>query len=246
MGRPGREAIKAFLPLLQQEYDVDFVIANGENAAGGRGITREIALTLYDLGIDFLTLGNHVWDQRELEKYIDEDMKMVRPANYPTGVPGRGYGFVSKNGKKLGVINLAGRIFLPPMDNPFKKVTDIINKIKEVTQVVLVDFHAEATSEKVAMGHFLNGKVSAIVGTHTHIQTADEKILSLGTAYITDVGMTGPADSVIGVKKEAVISNFLTQMPFRLEVASGPIQLNAVMINIDESGKAISIERILR
>lgn len=246
VGRPGREAVESFLPLLRQEYEVDFVVANGENAAGGRGISQNIARKLYDLGIDFLTLGNHVWDQKDLEKYIDDDRRMVRPANYPTGVPGRGYGIVAKNGLKLGVINLAGRIFLPPLDNPFRLVSEIINQINQETRAVLVDFHAEATSEKVAMGRFLDGKVSAVVGTHTHVQTADEKVLSLGTAYITDVGMTGPADSVIGVRKEAVIANFLTQMPFRLEVAEGPIQLNAVVIDIDDSGKARSIVRVQR
>jgi metallophosphoesterase (TIGR00282 family) len=246
VGRPGREAIQTFLPSLRREYALDFVVANGENAAGGRGITRETAESLYELGVDFLTLGNHTWDQRELEKYIDNEARMIRPANYPSGVPGRGYGIVSRDGLKLGVINLAGRIFLQPLDNPFRIVTDIINTLKDVTQAILVDFHAEATSEKSAMGHFLNGKVSAVVGTHTHIQTADEKILSQGTAYITDVGMTGPINSVIGVKKESVINGFLTQMPFRHEVASGPFRLDAVVLDIDECGKARSIERIQR
>ncbi|MCL1916839.1 MAG: TIGR00282 family metallophosphoesterase [Peptococcaceae bacterium] len=246
VGRPGREAIQTFLPSLCQEYALDFVVANGENAAGGRGITQETAQSLYELGVDFLTLGNHTWDQRSLEKTIDEDMKIIRPANYPSGVPGRGYGVVSKNGVKLGVINLAGRIFLTPLDNPFRIVGEIINKLKEQTPVILVDLHAEATSEKNAMGHFLDGRVSAVVGTHTHIQTADERILSQGTGYITDVGMTGPTDSVIGVKKESVIRGFLTQMPFRHEVASGPIQLEAVVLAIDECGRARSIERVQR
>ena len=246
VGRPGREAILTFLPSLCQEYALDFVVANGENAAGGRGITQEKAQSLYELGVDFITLGNHTWDQRSLEKTIDEDMRIIRPANYPSGVPGRGYGIISKKGLKLGVINLAGRIFLAPLDNPFKIVTEIVNKLKEETQAILVDVHAEATSEKMAMGYFLNGRVSAVVGTHTHVQTADERILSQGTGYITDVGMTGPTDSVIGVKKESVINGFLTQMPFRHEVASGPIQLGAVVLDIDECGRARSIERIQR
>jgi metallophosphoesterase (TIGR00282 family) len=246
VGRPGREAIQTFLPSLCREYALDFVVANGENVAGGRGITQETAQDLYGLGIDCLTLGNHTWDQKSLEKTIDEDMRILRPANYPGGVPGRGYGVVSKNGLKLGVVNLAGRIFLAPLDNPFRIVTEIINKLQEETRAILVDFHAEATSEKTAMGHFLDGRVSAVVGTHTHIQTADERILNQGTGYITDVGMTGPADSVIGVKKESVISGFLTQMPFRHEVASGPIQLGAVVLDIDERGHTRSIERIQR
>jgi metallophosphoesterase (TIGR00282 family) len=246
VGRPGREAVEIFLPQLRRDFNMDFVVANGENAAGGRGITKDIAFALYELGIDFLTLGNHTWDQKELVKYIDDDRRMIRPANYPVGVPGRGYGVVAKNGLKLGVMNLSGRVYLPPLDNPFKMALDIVNKIKDEAQAVLVDFHAEATSEKVAMGRFLEGKVSAVVGTHTHIQTADEKVLGQGTAYITDVGMTGPADSIIGVKKEGVITNFLTQMPFRMEVADGPIQLNAVLIDIDETGRAMGIERIQR
>ena len=246
VGRPGREAVEVFLPQLKRDYNMDFVVANGENAAGGRGMTKDIAFSLYELGIDFLTFGNHAWDQKTLAKSIDDDRRMIRPANYPVGVPGRGYGVVSKNGLSLGVINLSGRVYLAPLDNPFKMVTDVVNKIKDETQAILIDFHAEATSEKVAMGRFLEGKVSAVVGTHTHIQTADERVLPLGTAYITDVGMTGPADSIIGVKKEGVINNFLTQMPFRMEVADGPIQLNAVLVDIDEKGRALGIERIQR
>ena len=244
VGRPGREAVRTFLPQLAKEYEVDFVVANGENAAGGRGITKDIAHELFDRGIDFLTMGNHTWDQKELETFIDDEPYLIRPANYPLGVPGKGYGVISKNGKKLGVLNLAGRAFLAPLENPFGMAIGIINQMRRQTPAILVDFHAEATSEKVAMGFFLNGKVSAVVGTHTHIQTADDRILDQGTAYITDVGMTGPRDSILGVKKDTIIKSFLTQMPFRIEVASGEAQLNAVMIQIDDQGRATAIERL--
>lgn len=247
VGKPGREAVAALLPDLQKEYGLDVIIANAENASGGRGLTKEVAYELYDYGIHFLTMGNHVWDQKEIIKFIDDESRLIRPANYPKGVPGKGYGYVLHNGIKTGIINLSGRIFLPPLENPFTMVNQLINTMAAETSVILVDFHAEATSEKVALGWFLNGKVSAVLGTHTHIQTADARILDQGTAYITDVGMTGPRDSVLGVKKEIVISNFLTQMPIRFEVANGIQQLNAVVINIDEkTGKAreiISIQR---
>lgn len=234
VGKPGRNAVSAFLPELVKEYSFDLIIANAENASGGRGLTKDVACELFDSGIDFLTMGNHVWDQKEILKFIDEENRLIRPANYPKGVPGKGYGIVIKNGIKTGIINLSGRIFLAPLENPFTMVMQIVNSIAAETPVIIVDFHAEATSEKVALGWFLDGKVSAVIGTHTHIQTADARILNRGTAYITDVGMTGPRDSVLGVKKEIVINNFLTQMPVRFEVASGAIQINAVILDIDE------------
>jgi hypothetical protein len=234
VGRPGREAVAAFLPELQKEHKLDLVIANAENASGGRGLTKEVAYELYDYGIHFLTMGNHVWDQKEIIKFIDDETKLIRPANYPKGVPGKGYGFVIRNGIKTGIINLSGRVFLPPLENPFTMVNQIINMMAVETPVIIVDFHAEATSEKVALGWFLNGKVSAVLGTHTHVQTADARVLDQGTAYITDVGMTGPRDSVLGVKKEIIINNFLTQMPVRFEVANGVNQLNAVVLQVDE------------
>jgi metallophosphoesterase (TIGR00282 family) len=247
VGKPGRQAVKELLPSLQQEYGFDFIIANAENASGGRGLTREVANELYGYGIHFLTMGNHVWDQKEILKFINDESRLIRPANYPKGVPGKGYGYVINKGFKIGIINLAGRVFLQPLENPFTMIIPLINSMSTETPVILVDFHAEATSEKVALGWLLNGKASAVLGTHTHIQTADARILDQGTAYITDVGMTGPRDSVLGVKKEIVINNFLTQMPVRFEVASGINQLNAVILDIDENtGKATRIEPIQR
>lgn len=249
VGKPGREAIRSILPDLQKEYGFDLVIANAENASGGRGLTKDVANELFDYGIHFLTMGNHVWDQKDILKFIDDERRLIRPANFPRGVPGKGYGVVSNKGIKTGIINLSGRIFLQPLENPFTMVIQLINMIAAETPIIIVDFHAEATSEKVAIGWLLNGKVSAVVGTHTHIQTADARILDQGTAYITDVGMTGPRDSVLGIKKEIVINNFLTQMPVRFEVANGMKQLNAVVLEIDEkTGKArqiISLQRFI-
>jgi metallophosphoesterase (TIGR00282 family) len=242
VGKPGREAVKSLLPDLRKEYSLDLIIANAENASGGRGLTKKVAQELYDSGIHFLTMGNHVWDQKEILKFIDDERRLIRPANYPKGVPGKGYGVVTSNGIKTGVINLAGRVYLPPLENPFTMVMQLVNTLALETSVILVDFHAEATSEKVALGWLLNGKVSAVLGTHTHIQTADARILDRGTAYITDVGMTGPRDSVLGVKKEIVLNNFLTQMPVRHEVAGGISQLNAVVLDINEqTGQAREI-----
>lgn len=246
VGTPGRRAVKENLPALIEEFYIDAVIANGENAAGGSGITGEIARELFSYGVDVITMGNHVWSQKELITYIDQEERIVRPANYPAGTPGRGFVlFKTKNGKNVGVINISGRVFMQELDCPFRKAEELVNLIKTKTEVVLVDFHAEATSEKIAMGWFLNGRVSAVCGTHTHVQTADERILSEGTAYITDVGMTGPRDSVIGVKKEIVLEKFLSQMPKRFEVASGLYQFNGALIYIDdETGFAKGIERI--
>ncbi len=247
VGRPGRETIKNLLPDLQKEYKFDLVLANAENASGGRGLTKETAQELFAIGIDFLTMGNHVWDQKDIVKFIDDERRLIRPANYPKGVPGKGYGLVIRNGIKTGIINLSGRIFLTPLENPFTMVMQIVNILAAETPVIIVDFHAEATSEKVAMGWLLNGKVSAVLGTHTHVQTADARVLDNGTAYISDVGMTGPRDSVLGVKKEIVINGFLTQMPVRFEVASGINQINAVILDIDEkTGKTKSIVPVQR
>ncbi|RNC28990.1 MAG: hypothetical protein AWM53_00910 [Candidatus Dichloromethanomonas elyunquensis] len=242
VGKPGRGAVTSLLPDLQKEYQFDLVVANAENASGGRGLTKEAANELFDNGIHFLTMGNHVWDQKEIIKFIDDEHRLIRPANYPKGVPGKGYGFVIRNGIKTGIINLSGRIFLPPLENPFTMIIQLINTMSLETPIILVDFHAEATSEKVALGWLLNGKASAVLGTHTHIQTADARILDQGTAYITDVGMTGPRDSVLGIKKETILNSFLTQMPVRFEVANGVLQLNAVILDIDEkTGKARGI-----
>ncbi len=247
VAKPGREAVRALLKPLQEELAIDVTIANAENAAGGNGLTKDVAQELYDFGIDFLTMGNHVWDQRSIFNYIDNESRLIRPANYPVGAPGRGYGYIHKLGRKIGVLNLSGRIFLPPLDDPFSGAIRCINIIRQETPIIIVDFHAEATSEKVALGWFLDGKVSAVLGTHTHIQTADARILEQNTAYITDVGMTGPMNSVLGVKKEVIINRFLTQLPVKFEIAGGPLQLNAVVLDIDEeSGKAKSIRNIQR
>jgi len=242
MGNPGREAVKTFLKPLIKEYEVDFTIANGENAAGGKGITKEVAEELFAYGIEFLTMGNHVWDQRSIMNFIDEEPRLIRPANYPVGAPGKGYGYGRAKGKKIGILNLSGRVYLQNLEDPFSGAIRWINEMKQETPIIIVDFHAEATSEKMALGWFLDGKVTALLGTHTHIQTADARLLHQGTAYITDVGMTGPRDSVLGVKKEIIINRFLTQLPAKFELASGPIQLNGVVIDVDEeTGKARSI-----
>ena len=247
MGKPGRAAVKHFLPLLKTEYQIDVTLANGENAAAGKGLTKTVADELYDSGIEYITMGNHVWDQKDIFSFIDQEPRIVRPANYPSGAPGRGYGVLHTKGQKIGILNLSGRIFLTPLDDPFPVATRCINLLKHETPIVLVDFHAEATSEKVAMGWFLDGLVSAVIGTHTHVQTADARLLAKGTAYITDVGMTGPRDSVIGIKKELVINRFLTMLPVKFEAAEGPVQINAVVLDIDEvTGKTRKIESIQR
>ena len=245
VGKPGRAGIKHFLKPIQQDYSIDLTIANAENAAAGKGLTKDVAEELFDYGIDFFTMGNHVWDNRDILTFIDRETRMVRPANYPAGAPGQGYGIVRMKGYKIGILNLSGRVFMPTLDDPFSAAIRWINQLKQETSLIFVDFHAEATSEKTALGWFLDGKVSAVVGTHTHIQTADARILPQGTAYITDVGMTGPRDSVLGVKKEIIINRFLTQLPAKFELAGGPIQFNAVVIELNpQTGRAVSIEAL--
>lgn len=245
VGKPGRQAVGQLLKPLMEEYRIEVAIANGENAAGGNGITPEVAQELFDMGIDFLTMGNHVWDQRSILPFIEREQRLIRPANYPAGTPGRGYGFVRFTGSKIGILNLSGRVFMAPLEDPFSQAIRWINVIRAETPIIIVDFHAEATSEKMALGWFLDGKVTAVLGTHTHIQTADARLLENGTAYITDVGMTGPRDSVLGVKKEVIINRFLTQMPAKFELAAGRLQINAVILDIDQSsGKARSIQAI--
>ena len=246
VGRPGRRAVKELLPSLYEKYDPHLVIANGENAAGGSGITRKTADEIFLSGVDILTMGNHVWDQKEVYDFIDVEDRIVRPANYPPDTPGRGYMITySRDNKKVGVINLSGRVYMPALDCPFRVLDEILPIINKQTKVIIVDFHAEATSEKMALAWYGDGRVSVVIGTHTHIQTADERILPGGTGYITDAGMTGPHNSILGVKIEPVIEKFLTQRPVRFEVASGPIQLNAVYLEIDhEKGITTAIERI--
>jgi 2',3'-cyclic-nucleotide 2'-phosphodiesterase len=246
IGEPGRKIVRAQLQRLVETYHPDLIIANGENAAGGFGITSEIADELLFLGIDVLTSGNHVWDKKEIEPYMAKQNRLIRPANYPEGNPGLGSVIIAtRSAGDVAVLNLEGRVFMSNLDDPFRIAEREIEKLKKSTSVVIVDFHAEATSEKIALAWYVDGKASAVIGTHTHVQTADERVLPGGTAFITDVGMTGPTDSVIGVKKEQAITRFLYQTTHRFEIPRGPVHLCAVLIDIEEkTGKANSIERI--
>lgn len=244
VGSPGREAVKALVPKLKKEKAIDVVIANAENASGGRGLTAKVAEELFSYGCDCLTNGDHIWKHPDVLKIIDHPY-LIRPANLAPNIPGKGYCVLSKNNFKVGVLNLQGRVFMPAIDCPFRAARDIVPIIKKQTPIILVDIHAEATSEKVAMGHFLDGLVSAVAGTHTHIQTADERVLAQGTAYISDLGMCGPYDSVIGQEKSKIIERFLTGMPTRFEVAGGDARLSGAIIEIDDtSGRARGIERV--
>ncbi|MBU1124956.1 MAG: TIGR00282 family metallophosphoesterase [Candidatus Omnitrophica bacterium] len=246
VGNPGREAIKALLPGLRKELALDFVIANAENAAGGSGITPRISEELFSLGIDVLTSGDHIWRKKEILEIISRDARILRPVNFPDSAPGAGWGvFTTAGGVQVGVVNVNGRVFMDSLECPFKTTRHAVEEISHKTKIIIVDIHAEATSEKVALGWYLDGKASAILGTHTHIQTADEKILPQGTAYITDVGMTGPYHSVIGRKIEDVLERFITAMPTRFAVAEEDVQLHGAVVEIDESsGKACAIQRI--
>ncbi|NOT21193.1 MAG: TIGR00282 family metallophosphoesterase [Nitrospiraceae bacterium] len=245
-GEPGRRALARAVPRLVGQRQIDIVIGNGENAAGGFGITPELAEELFDLGLAVITTGNHAWDKKEILDYFPREPRLLRPANYPVGAPGQGSVVVeSAGGEKLGILQLMGRAYMPTLDCPFQTAKKELAALKKRTAAVIVDMHAEATSEKMAMGHYLDGEVVAVVGTHTHVQTADDQILPKGTAYLTDIGMTGPLHSVIGVKKELAIEKFLTGMPRRFEVASGPSVFCAVLLELDARlGKALSIERI--
>jgi metallophosphoesterase (TIGR00282 family) len=247
VGEVGRRMVcQRLLPFVQQHH-VDLVIANGENAAGGFGMTPKIAQELFQVGIHVITLGNHTWDKKEIIDYLPKEERLLRPANYPEGTPGAGQTVVTiATGERIGVLHLVGRIFMAPLDCPFRRARSELERLQVSVKVIVVDFHAEATSEKAAMGWYLDGEVSAVLGTHTHVQTADEQILPKGTAYITDVGMTGPIQSVIGMKREVVIERFITQIPKRFEIASGPGQLSGVMVEVDQqTGRALSIQRIL-
>jgi metallophosphoesterase (TIGR00282 family) len=246
VGRPGRDLIKRGVAGLRDLHRADLVIANAENAAAGFGITREIGDEILERGVDVMTSGNHIWDRREAIDYIGAEARLLRPANFPAGVPGNGaYLARTAAGQAVGIVNVMGRVFMPSLDNPFTVVTREIEALRQRTKVILVDFHAEATSEKAAMGWFLDGKVTAVVGTHTHVQTADERILPKGTAYLTDVGMTGPHDSIIGTDIEAALGRFLNGMPTRFETAVENPRLNAVVIEADEqTGQATDIERL--
>ncbi len=246
VGRPGREAVSFFIPRLREKENLDLVIANGENAAGGSGLTPKIVKELLSSGIDVITSGDHIWKKKEVIEIIPKENRLLRPANYPDNVPGKGHVILSlKDSIKVAVINLMGRVFMKPLECPFKTVKELLDKIKEETPIVIIDFHAEATSEKVAMGWFLDGQVSCVLGTHTHIQTSDERVLPKGAAYITDLGMTGSIDSVLGRRPEQVLEHFLTGMPAKFEMAKENVQLQGVIVDIDEnSGKARTIKRV--
>jgi metallophosphoesterase (TIGR00282 family) len=241
IGKPGRTAVKEILPGLCYEHNIDFVIGNGENAAGGVGLTPGTAEELFDSGIDVITTGNHIWAQKEIIPYLDSEPPLLRPLNYPPTNPGRGY-LLKKN---VLIVNLVGRVFIGHFDCPFRAMDQLLAEFEHKSIPIIVDFHAEATSEKVAMGRYLDGRVSAVLGTHTHIGTIDARILPGGTAYITDIGMVGPVDSVIGDDPDSVINRFLTQMPTRLSVGKGKVNFDAILVEVDEkTGKAMGIKRI--
>jgi metallophosphoesterase (TIGR00282 family) len=246
VGRPGREMVRKGLKTIVEQHDVDFVIANAENSAAGFGVTKDIGDSLLEYGVDVMTSGNHIWAKKEVFDYIAAEPRLLRPANYPAGVPGKG-SYVAKtgDGRSVGVINVMGRVFMQSIDDPFAVVLREIESMRGQAKVIFVDFHGEATSEKQAMGWHLDGKVTAVVGTHTHVQTADERILPNGTAYMTDAGMTGPHDSVIGMEREPSLARFLNGMPSRYEPATGNPRLNGVVVQADDkTGKATGIIRV--
>lgn len=247
VGSMGRDQLQAHLPKFKQKYQPQLTIVNGENAAGGKGINEKIYKQFLEWGADFVTMGNHAFDKKEIFDFIDDAKKMIRPANFPEGTPGKGIGYVNVNGTEVAIINMQGRTFLPPLEDPFRMIDDLIEEAQQRTPVIFIDFHAEATSEKLAFAWYVDGRASAVVGTHTHVQTADNRLLQKGTAYITDVGMTGPYDGIIGTDREAVMKRFLTQLPVRFEATKeGKAQISGVVIDIDEkTGRAKKIDRLL-
>ncbi len=246
VGRPGRRCVENVLPVLINKYEISFVVANGENAAGGVGITPAVFSELSEMGIGAVTSGNHIWDKKEIYSFLNQDNRLLRPANYSNRqVPGKGSSVYFAGGLKLAVLNLAGRVFMPNVDCPFQTAEREVTLLRKITSVIIVDFHAEATSEKKAMAYYLDGKVTALIGTHTHVQTADEQILPRETAFITDVGMTGPFNSILGVAQEPVIRQFTTSLPQKFSVAKGSVQFNAVLLKIEpEKGAVKDIVRI--
>ncbi|MEF3352491.1 TIGR00282 family metallophosphoesterase [Paenibacillus sp. GYB006] len=246
VGSVGRKALKENLPLLKTKYNPHIIIANGENSASGRGITQSIARQFFDWGVHGITMGNHTWDNRDIFEFIDDEPRLIRPANFPEdSTPGKGHAVIKANGKELAIVNLQGRTFLPALDDPFRKADELVDELKKKHKCILVDFHAEATSEKIAMAYYLDGRASVVVGTHTHVQTNDERILEEGTAAITDVGMVGPKDGILGMEREAVLHKFLTSLPVRFNVDEGKWHFHAVLIDIDENtGRATKIEKI--
>lgn len=243
-GRPGRQMLKEILPQIKQEYSPDLIIANGENSAGGFGLTPKIAKELFAMGIDVLTSGNHIWDQKDIIPYLDQEPRILRPANYPPGTPGNFLYYATINDQKVAIINLIGRVFMGDFDCPFRKIDQLLEEVQQHTPFVIIDFHAEATSEKQAFSWYVDGRVSIVVGTHTHVPTADQRILPGGTAYTTDLGMCGPLDGVLGVSRETVINKFLTQLPTRFSVAKGPRQLCGIIVDLNHEGKAEKIFRL--
>jgi metallophosphoesterase (TIGR00282 family) len=243
-GKPGRVALLAQLPALIEEYTADFVIANGENTASGAGITSKIAVKLLAGGIDVITTGNHIWRQREVIPFLNKSDRIIRPANYLPGNPGRGWTVVEKNGARLAVVNLSGNLYIGAPRGAFQEIDPVLAEIPTDIKHIVLDFHAEATSEKVAMGHYLDGRVTAVIGTHTHVQTADARVLPKGTAYITDAGMTGPRNSVIGVDKQIILERFVTQMPIKFEVAEDDVWIEGVLVTADDEGRAMAIESL--
>jgi metallophosphoesterase (TIGR00282 family) len=248
VGRPGRQVIRSYLPSVKAALQADFVVANGENASGGNGLTEKNARQLLSAPVDVLTMGNHVWRQKETREYIDQYNRIVRPLNYPPGTPGQGYHIYDFKDLRIGVLNMSGQSFMDNLDSPFTAADQAVPKLLEASDLLLVDFHAETTSEKIAMGYYLDGQATAVVGTHTHVQTADARILPKGTAYITDLGMTGPLNGVLGVKAEIILEQLTTKMPVRYEIERQmPWQLNGVLIDVDENTlKARSIERVYK
>lgn len=245
VGAPGRRAVEELLPKVVDRHFVDLVVANGENAAGGIGITPQVAEQLLNNGIDLLTSGNHIWKHKEILPYLEETDRLLRPANYPPDTPGVGYAIIeTAAGEKAAVINLEGRVFMSPLECPFRTADRILADLPRDIKVILVDMHAEATSEKLALGWYLDGRVSAVIGTHTHVQTADERILPKGSGYITDAGMTGPLNSVIGMKKEVILERFLSQRPQPFKVATQDIQLQGVLLKVDAAGRCQEISRV--
>lgn len=245
VGRPGRRGLKQVLPKLRQELRPDLIIANGENAAGGIGLTQSVAEEIWEAGVDIITTGNHVWNKREIYPVLEREELLLRPANYPPGTPGRGWTIWKNNEYSVAVVNLIGRTFLEPLECPFRVIDLLLSKIKRDADIIIIDFHAEATSEKVAFGWYVDGRASMVFGTHTHIQTADNRILPNGTGYITDIGMTGPRDGVIGMDREIVIQRFLTQLPTRFKVAAGDVDIMGIWADIDPAcGRTLQIERL--
>ncbi|MGZ9584559.1 TIGR00282 family metallophosphoesterase [Paenibacillus marinisediminis] len=245
VGNKGRSAVKLLLPSLKQKHNPHIIIANAENAAGGRGVTSAIIKEFAEMGIHGFTMGNHTWDNRDIFEWIDDEKRLVRPANFPPGTPGNGVATIKANGKELTIVNLQGRTFLPAIDCPFRKADEILDGLGKKRKAVLVDFHAEATSEKIAMGWHLDGRASIVVGTHTHVQTNDDTILPNGTAYVTDVGMVGSKEGVLGMEREAVLRKFKTQLPVRFVVDEGKWMFHAVVVEIDdETGRAKKFEKI--